>query len=52
MEKLELVSLLSNREPEAIIRTLAMIAYILAIGRVLEEGRVDTLAEGGITEVL
>jgi len=45
MEKLELVALLSNREPEAIIRTLAMMAYIPAIGRVLEEGGVDRFAD-------
>jgi hypothetical protein len=45
MEKLELVRLLSNREPEAIIRTLAMMAYIPAIGRVLEERSVDRFAD-------
>jgi hypothetical protein len=45
MDKLELVRLLSSRESEAIIRTLAMMAYIPAIGRVLEEGGVDRFAD-------
>ncbi len=45
MHKLDLVKLLAGREPEAIIRTLAMMAYIPAIGRVLEEGGVDTFAD-------
>lgn len=40
MDKLELVTLLSGREPEAITRTLAMMAYNPAIGRVLEKGGV------------
>ena len=40
MEQTDLVNLLVGREPEAIIRTLAMMAYNPAIGRVLEEGSV------------
>lgn len=49
MEKADLVKLLVGREPEAIIRTLAMMADNPAIGRVLEEGSVvrfsDLMAE-------
>ena len=45
MDKLELVRLLSGREPEGIIRTLAMMAYIPAISRVLEKGGVDKFAD-------
>ncbi len=41
MEKSELVGLIANQEPEAIIRTLAMMAYNPAIGRVLKRGSVD-----------
>lgn len=45
MKNHELVSLLSGRESEAIIRTLAMMAYIPAIGRVLEKGGVGKFAD-------
>lgn len=45
MDKLELVSLLSGRESEAIIRTLAMMAYNPAIGRALEKGGVGKFAD-------
>src|SRR6266850_1775800 len=40
MDKAGLVQLLTGREPEAIVRTLAMMAYIPAIGRVLKKGGV------------
>lgn len=40
MDQAGLTQLLVGREPEAIIRTLAMMAYNPAIGRVLEEGGV------------
>lgn len=45
MEKGGLVQLLVGREPEAILRTLAMMAYNPAIGRVLEEGGVARFAD-------
>src|SRR4051812_15591066 len=45
MENHELVSLLSGRESEAIIRTLAMMAYIPAIGRALAKGGVGKFAD-------
>jgi hypothetical protein len=49
VDQASLVQLLIAREPEAIIRTLAMMAYNPAIGRVLEEGGVakfsDCMAE-------
>jgi hypothetical protein len=41
MDQTALLKLLTGREPEAIARTLAMMAYNPAIGRVLEEGGVD-----------
>ena len=37
-----LVQLLTGREPEAILRTLAMMAYNPAIGRVLERAASDS----------
>ena len=45
MEKLELTNLLIGKEPNAITRTLAMMAYNPAIGRVLEKGGVDRFAD-------
>jgi hypothetical protein len=45
MDKVELVRLLSGREPEAITRTLAMMAYIPAIGRALGEGGVGKFVD-------
>ena len=45
MDKLELISLLSGKEPEAIIRTMAMMAYNPSIGRVLESGGVGKFAD-------
>ncbi len=45
MDKLELVSLLSGKEPEAITRTMALMAYIPSIGRVLEAGGVGKFAD-------
>jgi hypothetical protein len=45
MDKSQLASLLSGREREAIIRTLAMMAYNPAIGRVLEKGGVGKFAD-------
>ena len=45
MHKLELVRLLTGKEAEAITRTLAMMAYNLAIGRVLEKGGVEGFTE-------
>jgi len=44
MDKLELVGLLSGKEPEAVTRTMAMMAYIPSIGRVLEPGGVGKFA--------
>ncbi len=45
MDKLQLLNLLIGREPEAIIRSLAMMAYNPAIGRVLEAGGVDKFSD-------
>jgi hypothetical protein len=45
MDKLELLTLINSKEPEAIIRALAMMAYNPAIGRVIEKGGVDQFAE-------
>ncbi len=45
MDKLELVGLLSGKEPEAITRTMAMMAYNPSIGRVLESGGVGKFAD-------
>lgn len=45
MDKTELTGLLTGKEPEAIIRTLAMMAYIPAIGRAFEKGGVDRFAD-------
>jgi len=45
MNKLELLTLINRKEPEAIIRALAMMAFNPAIGRVLEKGSVDHFAE-------
>jgi len=45
MDKLDLSKLLTGKEPEAITRTLAMMAYNPAIGRVLEKGGVDRFAD-------
>ncbi len=45
MDKPELTRLLARKEPEAITRTLAMMAYNPAIGRVLEKGGVDRFAD-------
>lgn len=45
MDQAGLATLLVGREPEAIIRTLAMMAYNPAIGRVLEEGGVVRFAD-------
>jgi hypothetical protein len=45
MDKLELVRLLSGKEPEAISRTMAMMAYNPSIGRVLESGGVGKFAD-------
>ncbi len=45
MDRLELTRLLTGKEPEAITRTLAMMAYNPAIGRVLEKGGVDRFAD-------
>lgn len=45
MDKLDLISLLTRKEPEAIIRTVAMMAYNPSIGRVLEKGGVDRFAD-------
>jgi hypothetical protein len=41
----DLIALISGKEPEAIIRALGMMAYIPAIGRVLEKGGVDRFAD-------
>jgi hypothetical protein len=45
MERSQLIKLLSGKEAEAIIRTLAMMAYNPAIGRVLEKGGVERFAD-------
>jgi len=45
MDKAELINLIAGKEAEAIIRTLAMMAYNPAIGRVLEKGGVDRFAD-------
>lgn len=45
MKPFELISLVNSKEPEAILRTLAMMAYNPAIGRVLEKGGVNRFAE-------
>lgn len=45
MDKAGLVQLVVGREPEAILRTLAMVAYNPAIVRVLEEGGVSRFAD-------
>ncbi len=45
MDKSELARLLTGRESEAITRTLAMMAYIPAIGRAFEKGGVDGFAD-------
>lgn len=45
MDKLELVGLISGKEPEAVIRTMAMMAYNPSIGRVLEAGSVAKFAD-------
>jgi hypothetical protein len=45
VDKSQLLNLLIGREPEAIIRTLAMMAYNPAIGRVLERGGVERFAD-------
>ena len=45
MNSAELIPLIISKEPEAILRTLAMMAYNPAIGRVLEKGGVDRFAE-------
>jgi len=41
MDKSQLTNHLNGKEPEAITRTLAMMAYNPSIGRVLEKGGVD-----------
>ena len=45
MDRSELATILVGREPEAILRTLAMMAYNPAIGRVLQEGGVGQFAD-------
>lgn len=45
MDKLKLMRLVAAKEPEAIIRALAMMTYNPAIGRVLEKGGVDKFAD-------
>jgi hypothetical protein len=45
MDKLELVGLISGKEPEAVTRTMAMMAYNPSIGRVLEAGGVAKFAD-------
>jgi len=45
LDKIDLTRLLVGREQEAITRTLAMMAYNPAIGRVLEKGGVDRFAD-------
>jgi len=44
MDKAQLANLLTGKEPQAIIRTLSMMAFNPAIGRVLEEDSVDKFA--------
>lgn len=45
MTQADLIALISGKEPEAITRTFGMMAYIPAIGRVLEKGGVDRFAD-------
>lgn len=45
MNKSDLAVLLSGKEPEAVVRTLAMMAYNPSIGRVFEKGGVETFAD-------
>lgn len=45
MDKSELAGILAGREPEAILRTLAMMAYNPSIGRVLQEGGVAQFSD-------
>lgn len=45
MNKFELLMFITGKEPEAIIRSLAMMAYNPAIGRVLRKGSVDEFSE-------
>ena len=45
MDKSELVQLITGKEPEAITRTMALMAYIPSIGRVLEAGGVAKFAD-------
>ena len=45
MDKLGLLQLITGKEPEAVTRTLAMMAYNPSIGRVLEKGSVDRFAD-------
>jgi hypothetical protein len=45
MDKFELSTLVTGKEQEAITRTLAMMSYNPAIGRVLEKGGVDRFAD-------
>ena len=45
MDKLELSRTLVGREPEAILRTLAMMSYNPAIGRVLQQGGVAQFSD-------
>lgn len=45
MDRFELIKLLTGREQEAIIRTLAMMAFVPAIGRVLQEESVWDFAD-------
>src|SRR5204863_9229525 len=45
MKPFELLALLNGKESEAITRTLTMMAYNPAIGRVLEAGTVDKFSD-------
>lgn len=45
LEKAQLIVLLQSKEPEAIIRILAMMAYNPAIGRVLERDGVNRFGD-------
>jgi hypothetical protein len=45
MEMRDLIAMINGKEPEGILRTLAMMAYNPAIGRVLEKGAVDRFAD-------
>lgn len=45
MDKSELIQLIFNKEPEAVTRTMAMMAYNPSIGRVLEAGSVEKFAD-------